>query len=65
MAKISVDKKIDALSKKFDEYVKGAKKFEKDTEKKICEHPVQSMAYAFGAGLAAGALITALMRGRK
>jgi len=61
---ISLDKKIDALSKKMDGYMKGAKKMEKSAEKTIGDHPIQSMAYAFGAGVAAGALIVALTRRR-
>jgi len=62
MAKISVDKKIDQLSKKFDKMKKGAVKFEHDAEKRISDNPMQSVAVAFGAGVVAGAVVVALMR---
>jgi len=62
--KASIDKKIDDLSKKIDEYKNSAIKAEKDAELKIQEHPLQSIAYAFGAGVVAGAVVVAMMRKR-
>jgi hypothetical protein len=65
LPRVSIDKKIDELSKKFDDFKKSATKVEKDAEKRIQEHPMQSMAMAFGAGAVVGAVIVALMRGKR
>jgi len=63
--KISIDKKIEELSKKLDDVKKSAVQYEKGAEKKIQDNPVQSVAMAFGAGLVAGALAIAMMRRRR
>jgi len=64
MARISIDKKIDALSKKFDDMKKTAVKWEHNAEDHIKEHPVKSVSIAFGVGILAGAIIAALSRRR-
>ena len=61
MAK-KTDKKLEVLNEKIEEIRKNAQEWEKDAEKKIKEHPVQSVLISFGAGILAGALLTTLMR---
>ena len=53
------------LRKKLDDVMERIKDIEDDFEYKVQEHPVQSVAIAFGAGMLSGALLHAIMRSRK
>lgn len=58
-------KKIDQLNDKFNDIKKSVQKWESEAEGKIKEHPVQSVLISFGAGILAGAIISALISRRR
>jgi ElaB/YqjD/DUF883 family membrane-anchored ribosome-binding protein len=55
---------IDRLHKKYGDLKERVGEWEENAEDKIKEHPTRSVLIAFGAGLLAGAIVSALMRKR-
>ena len=56
---------IKAMKEKLDDAKERIAELEKNFEEKIEEHPIQSVAIAFGVGVLTGALIALLRRRRK
>jgi len=54
-----------ALKHKLEDAKERIAELEGNFEEEIEEHPIQSIAIAFGAGILAGALVTLLARHRK
>ena len=56
---------IKAMKEKLEDAKERIAELEKNFEEKIEEHPIQSVAIAFGVGVLTGALIALLRRRRK
>tara|TARA_B100000315_G_scaffold147754_1_gene136670 strand:- start:235 stop:426 length:192 start_codon:yes stop_codon:yes gene_type:complete len=59
---VKKDGNLDALREKVDEAKQKLIDLEHRFEGKVKEHPVQSVAVAFGVGMLSGALLAALMK---
>jgi ElaB/YqjD/DUF883 family membrane-anchored ribosome-binding protein len=55
----------EAMKEKLEDAKDKIKELEDEFEDKITEHPVQSVAIAFGAGIAAGALLHMLAKRKR